>query len=403
MRFDAKRAIADAIALDFPRSAGSDEERRAAAIVAEKLRSAGLEVEIAEFEGRMLPDLFEPIASAGLYSIVMIVVASTLIAGRPDATSSSLYLLVFFFIIFILKRYLLYIFGVRAKAPVVIGSPRGKRAIRDDGDRSTRGVFLASLGRVAGYLSFFRFAAYPTIAILIACLAFRLGFRNRPFAARIALFTIAASAIVSTAVACSVKTYIYLKNPGLRDQTNATGLATLVELARNSIDPKSRLVDFVFVACGNYRGNRTSALDHVLKKLLKNQNASLLFMIDLEAPGFGPEWSLVSAGVENLAERAAADLRIPIQSAIHIDSEKLFGHSFLDFVRITGGEGKESAETSIVNRDAPLEAGRLAAAAQLAVEIALRYDKLHSRRSSRTETGGASAQPVAAKSDQNRG
>lgn len=408
MRFDAKRAIADAIDLDFPRTPGSDEERRAAAIVAEKLRSAGLEVEIAEasrdIRFGVVESIFSWIAYCVIASLFVVIVLLKSPAGSAVVAISIPCLL-------LLTDYNIVIFNPllkRTKTPVVIATPSDRTFRSPIGEKKPKIVFAAKLERVVDDLSMRRVRRPTTIGFVSASLLIRFapffrGLSHRPEVA--ALFVILIILISAIGLRRSLEK---IRISRTIDRSNASGLAMLVELARNLTDPRARRLDVRFVVSGGFLGDGSAGIETIGKRLVRERPRSRSLIVELDATGLGPSWTIASSGRFDLADKAAADLRMPIKStrrSYEIGDLGNNSNPLIDYITLIGGTGVEPSarESNQSVESSPLEAGRLAAAAQLAVEIALRYDKLHTRRSSQAETGGASAQPVAAKSDQNPG
>lgn len=408
MRFDAKRAIADAIDLDFSRSPGSDEERRAAMIVAEKLRSAGLDVEIAESSGNIRFGVIESIYSWIAYCLCACVSVVFVLIRWPEGLPAVVMSMPF---LLLLTDYDISIFNPLrkpTKTPVVIATPSDRNFRSPIGEKKPKIVFAAKLERVVDDLSMRRIRRPTTIGFVSASLLIRFApffqsVSNRPEAA--ALISLLILLISIFGLRRSLK---QIRESRTIDRSNASGLAMLVELARNLTDPRARRLDVRFIVTGAFLGDGSAGIETIGKRLVKERPRSRSLIIELDATGIGPSWTIVSSGSFDLAAKAAADLRMPIKStrrSYEIGDLRNNTNQLIDYMTLIGGTDVEprGGKSNKSIEHSPLDAGRIAAAAQLAVEIALRYDKLHSRRSSQAETGGVSEQPVAAKSLQKPG
>jgi hypothetical protein len=153
---------------------------------------------------------------------------------------------------------------------------------------------------------------------------------------------------------------------------NRTGLAVLIELARGWSDRTHARIETRFVATGGQSLGR-AGLRSLARTMAELWPAKPTIVIEWLAPGIGPGLTLIDLGTGGLATSAAADLWIPHRVIGGIRAHRArcpFGCNGPGYVGLTGtGVGV----TQAINRVA------LNLTAQLATEIALRWERKHKR------------------------
>jgi hypothetical protein len=375
MRCDTARVVDWAGRFAFPRAAGSEGERQAAAIAGDELARLGLRVERVELTASQLPSLAEPwLGWMGVAAwSTGLVLATRWGAHWPVRTALALGALLWL------------------RLTVVEGFPLGWARIgrvtttdivaRRNGQDDTpplRVVFHTSLETFdPGHELVPRWLATPVIAALLAALVFceltinrnplglpawcRVG--SGPFLLLLLWLTIGAR--VARLVART-------RSPDIRD--NRTGLALLLELARGWPRGTEHRIETRFVATGG-RSLHQAGLHALVRAMGTEWPARPTLIIDWLAPGIGRSLAVLERGTDSLAAAAARDLWIPHRTIhrapIRHEHWPLCRHG-PSYISIVGDAVRETRAPVVALTIDPDALGR---AAQLATEVALRWAK----------------------------
>jgi hypothetical protein len=370
MRFDGAKAVGDLGTFAFPREAGLEGERRAAALVAERLAGVGWKVERFEALGsRRLQLLNGPLP--WLVMAAVLTVVALVDARAPSAVVRWLTVGAGFTSLVVLA---VLRFGERwgwlrdTAVPVVVAN-------RPDGpDATTRVVFQTALdveprGLLAGsrvFLGRFQMLNSAIVAGVLASLAWR--------ATSYAIYASAFLMLTSLGVVPILLFPRALLPPpwslGL-DTDNCGGLATLLELARAWPGTAAGRIETWFVAAGGGALNRAG-----LRMLLRSRRADWdtkpTLFISLQSIAAGQKLTIISPPGERLAGFAAADLWTPHR----VITDRLSRSDYWPIETRGSGFvvllGTPDAAGDVFQLDDP---ERLRRAAQLASEIALRWSK----------------------------
>ncbi|HEX8199836.1 MAG TPA: aminopeptidase [Isosphaeraceae bacterium] len=351
MKFDAERALTLTQRFDFPRHAGTEGERRAADLVAEEFERAGLSVERRAVPPRRLPDAL----IFGTLAMWFGFVIGRVFAGWSPAVGFGAAVLVLGSLIatgWVRRR------SDRAapgRSENVLGTRPG------EAEAPVRVLFLAPLDtpppvRVVlarrGVLALFAALA----AVLVAP-----GLTDETGLRRVAGPIVLLGHWVSV-VSWIVAPRVRARGPSPGD--HRSGLAALAELARGWTRGAGARIETRFGALGDSARHQAGA--RALARDMAHWPAKPTLVIHLDAPGLGPTLRLVGrARTLSLAQEAARDLWIPHRASSWIG--RSLGHEPF--------RGRETWGVSLCGerRVARIDPAALAAAAQLATEIALRW------------------------------
>ncbi len=373
MRFDTARAVEWAGTFAFPRAAGTEGERKAAAIAADELARLGLRVECVEIKGSRVPALAEPwlgwlgvgawatglawsVHRGAHWPVKLALAVGALLWLRLTAVEG-----------FLLGRALLR----RVATTNVVAWREGKGE-----PPPLRVVFHTTLDTFEARRELVpRWLATPVIAALLAALVFcdmtinsnplRLPSWCWPWSGP--LFLLLLWLAIGTRITRIVA------GTGRSDaRDNRTGLAVLLELAHGWPRGTDSRFETRFVATGGRTLDRAGfrALVHAIGT---EWPAMPTLIVDWLAPGIGPGLSLHEQGTETLAATAARDLWIPHRvihrAAVGRQHWPLGRHgpAYIGMVGDAIAASRGPAGASAIEPDA------LGRTAQLATEVALRW------------------------------
>ncbi len=373
MRFDTARAVEWAGTFAFPRAAGTEGERQAAAIAADELVRLGLRVERIEVKASRLPRLAEP----WLGWLGVAVWASGLVLGAHRGAAWPVRLALALGALFWLRL------------TAVEGFPLGRTLMRRVATlnivawREPKGE--PSPLRVVFHTSLDAFDARrelvpprlttPVIGALLAALIFcELTINRNPL--RLPswiwpglgpLFLLLLWLTIGMRIARSLGRTV---SPDARD--NRTGLAVLLELARGWPPGTDRRIETRFVATGG-RTLDQAGLRTLLHVMDTQWPPVPTLIVDWLAPGIGRGLSLLEHGTETLAATAARDLWIPhrviYRAAVCCQHWPLGRHGpgYIGMVGDAVAGSRAPIDSTAIDADA------LGRTAQLATEVALRW------------------------------
>jgi hypothetical protein len=373
MRFDKARALEWAGTFAFPRAAGTEGERKAAAIAAEELARLGLRVELAAVQGSRLPGLAEPwvgwlgvgvwatslawaVHRGAHWPIRLALAVGALLWLRMTAVEG-----------FLLGRALFR--HVATTNVIAWRESRGEPPLLRVVFHTTLETFEARRELVTPWV------ATPVIAALLAALVFCDMTINRnplglpagcwpwlgPFF--LLLLWLAIGARIARLVGAAGR-------PDARD--NRTGLAVLLELARGWPRGAEGRIESRFVATGGRTLDR-AGLRALIHAIGTEWPARPTLIVDWLAPGVGPGLTLLEQGTAALAATAARDLWIPHRvvhrAAVGRQHWPLGRHgpAYIGMVGDAVAAHRSPLTASAIEPDA------LGRAAQLATEVALRW------------------------------
>lgn len=362
MKFDTARAHEWIEAFDFPRAAGSDGERRAAAVVAAGLARAGLEVELRSVHGSRWPSRVGPWlgwVGVGLWATAL-AIAARRGATWPIRLSIAIGALLWLRLTVIGAFRLGYAWPPRVATTNVV-------AWRDvEPSPPVRVVFLTTLDTFDPGRSIVpTWLATPLIATVLSGLILldltTLGLPSWLVPLLLGLLWLAIGGRVWFQVR---KT----GGPDCRD--NRSGLAVLLELARTWPRGTHARIETRFVATGGRALDR-AGMRAIVRSIASEWPARPTLVVEWLAPGVGPGLALMEHGTGSLAEEAANDLWVPHhtihQSGVRRDLWP-FGRRGPCYVGIVGDatHGTDAAARSI-------DLDALARASQIATEVVLRW------------------------------
>ena len=373
MRFDTARAQDWAARFAFPRTAGTEGERQAAAIVAEGLSRFGLEVDRVAVPGSRLPGLAEPwLGWVGLgVGASALVLATHLGAAWLPRLAAAVGAL------FWLRLTTVEGFRWLGRAPagrVASTNVVARRAVEPS--PTLRVVFLTSLDTFEPDRAIVpAWLATPWIALILAGLIFvnlslSIGRARPSLPSWPGLFLLV---LLWLAIAGRVWRLVRRgAEPDVRD--NRTGLAVLLELARTWSRGTHARIETRFVAAGGRSLDR-AGLRALVRAIVEEWPARPTLVVEWLAPGIGPGLALMEQGTCELAEAAAADLWVPHHVIHHAALRREhwpFGRHGPAYVGMVGGA---------IDRPHPIDPDALARAAQLATEVTLRWARKKGSRS----------------------
>jgi hypothetical protein len=383
MKFDVGRALDSVREFEFPRGTGSEGERRAADVLAGHLEEAGWRVVRAETE------------TGCRFSAVVMLLALSLIC----------------------QAYLLWA-ALKRTFP---DSPRGQRALWFVLGYAATGVLVRLLvGRDGPRVARERFEAWRSAKDperMVNLIAVRPGESNPParvfilsrldtplpaagredacWIGLIVILAVLAGAPLSPLArawilvglglaALGFEARYWLRVGRATASDNRSGLAMLAELGR-SIPPRLHdRLEVRLAAVGGSASGQLGALtlaDHIRRR----EPLTPTLVINLEAPGVGPEVLLAGKGEAlELARGAARDLWIPHRLARW--SLRPLDHRPFLLCKIPGVSLTGDRHATAI------EPASLAAAAQLAAELALRWARRHGERAAQPGTAARSSQ-----------
>jgi hypothetical protein len=380
MRFDTDRAIAWMSSFETPRWGGSDGERRAAEITAEELLRLGLRVQRDTVYGSRLPALAEPwLGWLGLAAWAAgLELATRAGAAWPARLALALGAVVWLRLVAVERFGFLGAWWRRVASTNVMAWREVEPA------PPVRVVFLTALetydprqATVPAWL------ATPVIGLLLGVQIFcDLTVHRNPLHLPAWLGPIVL-ALVELAIAGRILHLVWNPgSPGAGD--NRTGLGVLLELARGWSDRTHARIETRFVATGGQTLGR-AGLRGLARAMAQHWPAKPTIVVEWLAPGLGPGLSLMDLGTGGIATSAAADLWIPHQVIRGVRAQRArcpFGCNGPGYVGMIG---------SGVHRSSAVDGKGLSSAAQLATEVALRWERKHARpaESPKPAPGGA--------------
>jgi hypothetical protein len=369
MKFDAERAMALVRQFDFPRQAGTEGERRAADLIAGEFERAGLSVERRAISSPSLPSALW-LAGLGLWS--WFVIGRVLAGWSPDVRTGAVVVVI---------GSLIVAFWIRGRSERVSSSPSenviGTRPL--DASPPVRVLFLTHLDTPPpGPVVLARRGLLALFAVLAAILVvpgLSDGSGLQPVMGPIVL------------VGHWLSVLLWIVAPqgrawGPFPADNRSGLAVLAELARVWTRGGGARIETWFIALGDSSQDQAGARS--LARDVRRRPARPTLIIHLDAPGLGPDVRLVGrARALSLARAAARDLWIPHRASSWIGTA--LGHQPFQ------GRGLAGVSLCGDRRASRIDPAALAAAAQLATEIALRWAR-RERETAQDESAARSSQ-----------
>jgi hypothetical protein len=356
MKFDAERALALAQQLDFPRHAGTEGERRAADLVAGQFVDAGLRIERRIIPGTSLPLSLIIVAFGGMAGMVV----DRVFPGGPSAFRSGLTILGAASFVAALGLGIAISLQLGRvsydRSELVVGIPP------ETASPPVRVVFWTQLatpdsGRTRlGYGIGLAAIGVPAAALIAARLA---GAGD---------WFLWAGPVLFGGLWLGVVLFfggVWERREGPLPGDNRTGLAVVAELARTWPKGARGRIEARFAVAGDGPGGTAS----LARWELPQWPPKPTLIIELDAPGLGTEFRLVGRGLAlDLARGAARDLWLPHRAAGWLWSRRVpRAFERLGGIRYVGLAGDRRATR--------IDPALLIAAAQLATEIALRWDR----------------------------
>jgi hypothetical protein len=349
MRFDVGRVVALAGALETPRVQTPRGERAAADALASAFEDAGLRVERVR-----CPVVFRSswVPAIG-YGLVLVLV----LWGEPSALPRPHR--AWLMVLFVTSLFLAAWWSERSRRKAgltepsehVIGRPAGKS------EAPTRVILLTSsltefsTVKASAFLLLSLLASVPLLAMLTPWYEHE-GSRNPDVALGLLIGSWLGFLLLV------LVPFLKPRRPFRGD--DRTGLALLAELARTWPGGMAAKVETWFIASPN-----ALALGAELRRESRDGRPTLV--IKLRAPGVGPQLVIAGRGpARRLAEAAARDLWLPHQA-----SRRTFGL----LPSSLRGAGMHCVALCGRGDDSPINPALLAATAQLATELALRWAK----------------------------